>query len=284
MRHRNMREFIRMGRLDATDAEVEEAVEAAGATEIIASLTDGYDTELESHGPGGKAMSVRQLVFWMQIEDQRELWSEGKDLSIEDSEEDDDGKTDEATDEQTRQALAAACSQCLGPQAPLAEDALVTKARQKTRARAICTELPEPFPMERFILADDYDPGAEAKKPQTRPANFSGGEWAKIVMARSFLRKDVDLLILDEFSAALDPMSEADIFKKFLLKRSKMTMIAVTHRFHLAARSDRILFMKRVSVAVPVHGCCQDLRRTDPWHRPLFYRARFLRMAHTKSS
>ena len=124
------------------------------------------------------------------------------------------------------------------------------KELQKRLARAIKTKLPEIHPSEKDILAVSYDPNADDESSSDENAKFSGGEWAKVVMARSFLRKDVDLLILDEFSAALDPMSEADIFKKFLLKRSKMTMIAVTHRFHLAARSDRILFMKKVRPVV----------------------------------
>ena len=64
------------------------------------------------------------------------------------------------------------------------------------------------------------------------------------VLARSFLRRNVDLLILDEFSAALDPISEASIFRKFMSRLGEQTIIAVTHRLHVAAKSDHILFMK----------------------------------------
>lgn len=45
-----VRENIRYGRLDATDAEVEEAARAAGAHEFITALPEGYDTVLGARG------------------------------------------------------------------------------------------------------------------------------------------------------------------------------------------------------------------------------------------
>ena len=52
-----MRENIRYGRLDATDAEVEEAAQIAGAHEFIAALDGGYGAEV---GEGGGRLSVGQ--------------------------------------------------------------------------------------------------------------------------------------------------------------------------------------------------------------------------------
>jgi ATP-binding cassette subfamily B protein len=56
-----IRENIRYGRLDATDAEIEEAANLAGAHEFIASLPRGYD---EKVGEGGNLLSTgqKQLV------------------------------------------------------------------------------------------------------------------------------------------------------------------------------------------------------------------------------
>jgi ATP-binding cassette subfamily B protein/subfamily B ATP-binding cassette protein MsbA len=56
-----VRENIRFGRLDATDAEIEEAARAIGADDFIRKLRQGYDTPVEE---GGVILSVgqRQLI------------------------------------------------------------------------------------------------------------------------------------------------------------------------------------------------------------------------------
>src|SRR3546814_6984376 len=56
-----IRENIRMGRLDATDEEVEEAARAANLHEIILSLPDGYDTRVGTQG-GSLSGGQRQRV------------------------------------------------------------------------------------------------------------------------------------------------------------------------------------------------------------------------------
>ena len=52
-----VRENIRYGRLEATDAEVEDAAQLAGAHDFIVTLDDGYDTQV---GEGGNMLSVGQ--------------------------------------------------------------------------------------------------------------------------------------------------------------------------------------------------------------------------------
>ncbi|MDR3148497.1 MAG: ABC transporter ATP-binding protein/permease [Oscillospiraceae bacterium] len=53
----SVRDNIRYGRLDATDAEIEEAARAVGAHEFVTQLSKGYDTEV---GEGGDLMSTGQ--------------------------------------------------------------------------------------------------------------------------------------------------------------------------------------------------------------------------------
>ncbi|WP_242517808.1 ABC transporter ATP-binding protein [Halobacillus sp. GSS1] len=61
MFHTTIRENIRYGRLDATDAEVEQAAKSAMAHEFITQLPDGYDTTLDSDGKG-VSHGQRQLL------------------------------------------------------------------------------------------------------------------------------------------------------------------------------------------------------------------------------
>lgn len=56
-----VRDNIRYGRLDATDAEVEEAAKMANAHDFILRLKEGYDTKLGERG-GGLSQGQRQLI------------------------------------------------------------------------------------------------------------------------------------------------------------------------------------------------------------------------------
>ncbi len=73
---------------------------------------------------------------------------------------------------------------------------------------------------------------------------LSGGEWQKLCIARAFY-SDSDILILDEPTAALDPLAEQDIFERFTaLGREKLTIL-VSHRLSGAVNADRILVIGR---------------------------------------
>ncbi len=73
--------------------------------------------------------------------------------------------------------------------------------------------------------------------------NFSGGERQKIALARAILRNP-QLLILDEFTSAIDAPSEADIhaaIKEFVKGR---TTFLITHKLHTIPEiADRVVMM-----------------------------------------
>ncbi|TLS53164.1 ABC transporter ATP-binding protein [Paenibacillus antri] len=56
-----IRDNIRFGKLDATNAEIEEAAKAVGAHEFIVNLPNGYDTQVEERG-NVLSMGQRQLL------------------------------------------------------------------------------------------------------------------------------------------------------------------------------------------------------------------------------
>jgi ATP-binding cassette subfamily B protein len=74
--------------------------------------------------------------------------------------------------------------------------------------------------------------------------DLSGGQWQKIGTARAFM-SSAPILILDEPTAALDAIAEADLFQRFRdLTRGRMTFF-VSHRFSTVRMADRIVVLER---------------------------------------
>ncbi len=71
---------------------------------------------------------------------------------------------------------------------------------------------------------------------------LSGGEWQRVAISRGFMR-DADLVVLDEPTASLDPVAEADVFRRFLAMAGDRTTIVVSHRLGSARMCDRILVL-----------------------------------------
>lgn len=73
--------------------------------------------------------------------------------------------------------------------------------------------------------------------------NFSGGEAQKTAIARAFYRKS-PVIILDEPSAALDPISEYE-FNNSVVKEGKgKTFIMISHRLSTTRNADKILMLE----------------------------------------
>ena len=74
--------------------------------------------------------------------------------------------------------------------------------------------------------------------------DLSGGEWQRVAIARGLYRPH-DMIILDEPTAAIDPLEEDRVYRAFLETARGKTAIIVTHRLGLARIADRILVMER---------------------------------------
>ncbi len=70
--------------------------------------------------------------------------------------------------------------------------------------------------------------------------NISGGEAQKIAIARA-LYKDAPFIILDEPTAALDPVAEAEVYSKFDDIAGDRTAIYISHRLSSCKFCDEIL-------------------------------------------
>ncbi|GIQ70983.1 ABC transporter permease [Xylanibacillus composti] len=90
-------------------------------------------------------------------------------------------------------------------------------------------------------LPDQYD--ALLGTPFVGGLELSGGLWQKIALSRAFFR-DSDFIVLDEPTAALDPMAEAELLGKFMDIVEQKTAIIVTHRLGCCMHVDRIVVLK----------------------------------------
>ncbi len=71
--------------------------------------------------------------------------------------------------------------------------------------------------------------------------NLSGGQWQKIALTRCAYRDDAKIIILDEPTAALDPVAEADLYRNFAELTGDRTTILISHRLGITRLVDRIL-------------------------------------------
>ena len=72
---------------------------------------------------------------------------------------------------------------------------------------------------------------------------LSGGEWQKIALARVIFQSN-SIFILDEPTSAIDPIKEAELYKRFAEITKGKTSIFVTHRLGSVLYSDLVLFFQ----------------------------------------
>lgn len=77
---------------------------------------------------------------------------------------------------------------------------------------------------------------------------LSGGEMQRLMMARA-LYKDAPVMVLDEPTAALDPIAENDIYRKYNDLTKGCTSVFISHRLASTRFCDRIILLEDGSIA-----------------------------------
>ena len=72
---------------------------------------------------------------------------------------------------------------------------------------------------------------------------LSGGQWQKIALSRAFMRKQADILVLDEPTSAMDAEAEAKIFDHFRDVTENQMAILISHRFSTVRMADQIVVL-----------------------------------------
>lgn len=87
--------------------------------------------------------------------------------------------------------------------------------------------------MDTHLMKGIYDDGVD----------FSGGEMQKLVLARA-IYKNGPILVLDEPTAALDPIAENNLYLQYRALTRGKTSIYISHRFASTRFCDRIVLLE----------------------------------------
>lgn len=96
---------------------------------------------------------------------------------------------------------------------------------------------------------------------------FSGGQTQRLMLARA-LYKDGPILLLDEPTAALDPIAENDIYRKYSEMTRGKTSLFISHRLASTRFCDRIIFV--ADGGVKEEGTHESLLALDGEYAHLF--------------
>ena len=113
---------------------------------------------------------------------------------------------------------------------PLDEEK-VTAAAKQAGVHELIENLPEKYDT---LLGKWFEDGEE----------LSRGEWQKVALARTFLRKS-QIILLDEPASSLDPQAEYEIFQRFKELAEGVTAIFISHRLSTVKMADRIFVMDK---------------------------------------
>ena len=94
-------------------------------------------------------------------------------------------------------------------------------------------------------------------------ANISGGQRQRLAIARAIVT-DPPILILDESTGGLDPVSEAQVLDKLFKHRQGKTTILITHRPKVVNRADWIVLLDQGKLKT--QGSLNELRSLPGEH------------------
>lgn len=107
----------------------------------------------------------------------------------------------------------------------------VKKAIEKGNLQAVIERLPNGL---ETILGKEYSSEGQ---------DLSGGQWQRIILSRAYMGEP-DVLILDEPTAAIDPLEEMRMLGQFKNIVEGRTALLISHRIGFARMADRICMME----------------------------------------
>ncbi len=106
----------------------------------------------------------------------------------------------------------------------------IVEAARRSAAHGFVRELPSKF---RTVLSKEFEGGVE----------LSTGQWQRLAMARAFVRKNREIVVLDEPTSAMDPKTEVQVYRQFGSVVDGRCTVFISHRLGSARMANRILVM-----------------------------------------
>lgn len=120
------------------------------------------------------------------------------------------------------------------------------------------------------------------KQLNDNAVDFSGGEQQKLLLARA-MYKDAPILILDEPTAALDPIAENEMYLKYNELSQDKTSFFISHRLSSTHFCDRILLIADGEIAE--EGTHRELMEKNGKYRHMFdIQSYYYRLGATKNA
>lgn len=110
------------------------------------------------------------------------------------------------------------------------DESHINKAIEKGNLQEVIKKLPNGI---NTVLGKEYDKAGE---------DLSGGQWQRIILSRAYMGEP-DVLILDEPTAAIDPIEEMRMLNQFKDIVKDKTALLISHRIGFARMSSRICIM-----------------------------------------